>query len=158
MKQSSRRLNTKEATFVPLELTLKENVIHTLSNPNIAYILMMVGMVGLYIELSHPGAIFPGVIGAISLLLSFICLQALPINYGGLALMLLGLALLIAEMFIPSFGVLGIGGLISLFLGSLFLVDPATTGLTVSLSVILPTVLTLGGIMFFIGVFVVKGN
>jgi len=156
IKDEKKTLATKDANLILLEFTLKEKVIHTLSNPNIAYVLMMVGMLGLYIELSHPGAIFPGVIGAISLLVSFICLQALPINYGGLALILLGLALLIAEMFIPSFGIMGFGGIVSLLLGSIFLVDPATTGLTISLSVIIPTVLTLGGFMFIIAVFVVK--
>ena len=156
VKEQEKKLRTQGAALIPIEFNLKEKVIDVLSNPNIAYILMMVGMVGLYIELSHPGAIFPGVIGAISLLLSFICLQALPINYGGLALLLLGLALLIAELFMPSFGILGLGGIVSLLLGSIFLVDPSVTGLTISLSVILPTVLTLGGIMFVIAVFVYK--
>ena len=149
-------LDTKDAQLISMEFKTKEKIIDILSNPNIAYILMMVGMVGIYIELSHPGAIFPGVIGAISLILSFICLQALPINYGGLALLLLGLALLIAEIFIPSFGILGIGGIVAMLLGSIFLIDPTGTDLVVSLKVILPTVLTLGGIMFFIAVFVVK--
>ncbi|MBI4041084.1 MAG: nodulation protein NfeD [Deltaproteobacteria bacterium] len=148
--------STKDFEWVPLEFSFQEKLIDTLSDPNIAYILMMIGMVGLYIELSHPGVIFPGVIGAISLILSFVCLQALPINYGGLALLLLGLALLITEIFIPSFGILGIGGLISLFLGSIFLIDPSGTDLTISLGIILPTVLSVGGIMLFISVYVVK--
>lgn len=156
MKEKEELLETKQVTLIPIELTTREKVIHTLSNPNIAYILMMIGMVGLYIELSHPGVIFPGVIGAISLILSFICLQALPINYGGLALILLGLLLLIAEIFVPSFGILGIGGIISFLLGSMFLIDPTMSDLTISLYVILPTVLTVGGIMLFIAVFVMK--
>ena len=156
VKEKKKKLDTKSALLVPMEYNLKEKVIDILSNPNIAYILMMVGMVGLYIELSHPGAVFPGVIGAISLILSFICFQALPINYGGLALLLLGLALLVAELFVPSFGVLGLGGIVSLILGSIFLIDPSASDLTISLNVILPTVLTLGGIMFVIAVFVVK--
>ncbi len=156
LKEATHKFNTEAAVLVPLEFTFKEKLIDTLSNPNVAYILMMVGMVGIYIELSHPGVIFPGVIGAISLILSFICLQALPINYGGLALLFLGLALLIAEIFIPSFGILGIGGIISLLLGSIFLIDPTGTDITISLSVILPMVLSVGGIMFFIAVYVVK--
>ncbi|MBI3019148.1 MAG: nodulation protein NfeD [Deltaproteobacteria bacterium] len=156
LKETAHTFNTKDAVLVPLEFTFKEKLIDTLSNPNVAYILMMVGMVGIYIELSHPGVIFPGVIGAISLILSFICLQALPINYGGLALLFLGLALLIAEIFIPSFGILGIGGIISLLLGSIFLIDPTGTDITISLGVILPMVLSVGGIMFFIAVYVVK--
>ncbi len=156
MKESIHKFNTQNATLVSLEFNSKEKIIDTLSNPNVAYILMMVGMVGIYIELSHPGVIFPGVIGAISLILSFICLQALPINYGGLALLFLGLALLIAEIFIPSFGILGIGGIISLLLGSIFLIDPTGTDITISLSVILPMVLSVGGIMFFIAVYVVR--
>ncbi len=156
MKDVTHKFDTQNVNLIPLELNAKEKFIHTISDPNIAYILMMVGMVGLYIELSHPGVIFPGVIGAISLILSFICLQALPINYGGLALLLLGLALLITELFVPSFGVLGVGGIISLLLGSLFLFDPAMTDLRISLGVILPTVLSLGGIMLFISVYVAR--
>lgn len=156
MKEGEVKLVTAGSVLIPVELTTREKVIHTLSNPNIAYLLMMIGMVGLYIELSHPGVILPGVVGAISLILGFICLQALPINYGGLALLLLGLVLLIAEIFVPSFGVLGIGGIISLFLGSMFLIDPAMSDLTISLNVILPTVLSVGGIMLFIAVFVLK--
>lgn len=156
IKDLKKKMDTKSATLIPMELNLKEEVIHVLSNPNIAYILMMIGMVGIYIEISHPGVIFPGVIGAISLLVSFICLQALSINYGGLALIFLGLALLIAELFVPSFGVLGLGGIVSLLLGSIFLIDPSESDLTISLGVILPTVLTIGGIMFVIAVFVVR--
>ena len=155
-KEEKKTLQTKGATLFFLEQNAKEKVIDILSDPNIAYILMMVGMVGIYIELSHPGVVFSGVIGAISLLLSFICLQALPINYGGVALILLGMILLIAELFVPSFGVLGIGGMVSLLLGSIFLIDPSGTDLTISLSVIFPTVLTLGGIMLVIAVYVVR--
>lgn len=149
-------LNTLNAVLAPLEFTTKENVIDTLSDPNIAYILMMIGMVGIYIELSHPGAIFPGVLGAICIILSFICFQALPITTGGMVLLLLGLTLLIAEIFVPSFGILGIGGIISLFLGSLFLIDPTATDITISLGVIFPTILTVGGIMLFIAVYVMR--
>lgn len=156
MKEAEELLETKAVTLIPVEFKTREKIIHTLSNPNIAYVLMMIGMVGIYIELSHPGVILPGVIGAISLILSFICLQALPINYGGLALILLGLLLLIAEIFVPSFGILGVGGIISLLLGSMFLIDPSMSDLTISLYVILPTVLTVGGIMLFIAVFVMK--
>src|SRR3989338_3439224 len=156
LKETSKTLDTESAELILLEFNTQEKIIDTLSNPNIAYILMMVGMVGLYIELSHPGVIFPGVIGAISLILSFICLQALPINYGGLALILLGIALLIVEIFVPSFGVLGIGGIVSLLLGSIFLIDPSGTDITISLGVIIPTVLSLWGIMLFIAVYVVK--
>lgn len=156
MKETTHIFNTQDATLVPLEFNFKEKLIDTLSNPNVAYILMMVGMVGIYIELSHPGVIFPGVIGAISLILSFICLQALPINYGGLALLFLGLALLIAEIFVPSFGILGVGGILSLLLGSIFLIDPTGTDITISLGVILPMVLSVGGVMLFIAVYVMK--
>ena len=95
----------------------------TLSNPNIAYILMMLGLAGLYFELSHPGVIFPGVIGAISLILAFYSFHTLSVNYAGVLLILLGLVLFIAEIKVASYGLLSIGGTVSLVLGSLMLFD-----------------------------------
>ncbi|MGH7770301.1 MAG: NfeD family protein, partial [Candidatus Binatia bacterium] len=103
-------LAVKDARVERFEMSLKQKILDRLAHPNIAYLLMMAGILGLYMEFSHPGVIFPGVAGAICLLLAFISLQILPINYGGLVLMILGISLLIAEAFLPSFGVLGVGG------------------------------------------------
>jgi membrane-bound serine protease (ClpP class) len=122
----------------------RDKVLKTISDPNIAYILMMIGLAGLYFELSHPGAIFPGVIGAISLILAFFSFQTLPVNYAGLLLIALAVVFFIAEVFVSSFGVLSIGGLVSLTLGSIMLFE----GGGVSLKLILPTVVFVGG--FFV--------
>ena len=99
-------------------MNLKQRVINIIADPNIAYLLLMAGILGLYMEFSHPGVIFPGVAGAICLVLALISLQLLAFNHAGLVLILLGVALLVGEAFMPSFGILGIGGVISLALGS----------------------------------------
>jgi membrane-bound serine protease (ClpP class) len=125
-------------------MSLKQKVLNTIADPNIAYLLMMAGILGLYMEFSHPGVIFPGVAGAICLLLAFASLQLLPINYAGLGLIILGIGLLIGEAFAPSFGVLGVGGIISLALGSFFLFDTEGSDLIVDRSIIVTAVATLG--------------
>jgi membrane-bound serine protease (ClpP class) len=141
---SKQALLLKNARVVPYEMNLKQKVLNSIAHPNIAYLLMMAGILGLYMEFSHPGVIFPGVAGAICLLLSFASLQLLPINYAGLGLVILGVALLIGEAFAPSFGVLGVGGIISLTLGSFFLFDTDGSELIVDRSIIFTTVATLG--------------
>ncbi|MBW2048272.1 MAG: nodulation protein NfeD [Deltaproteobacteria bacterium] len=123
---------------------LRDKILKTISDPNIAYILMMIGLAGLYFELSHPGAIFPGVIGAISLVLAFFSFQTLPVNYAGLILIILAIIFFIAELKVASYGILSIGGLISLTLGSIMLFE----GIGVSLKLMMPTILLVGG--FFV--------
>ncbi len=122
----------------------RDKVLKTISDPNIAYILMMIGLAGLYFELSHPGAIFPGVIGAISLILAFFSFQTLPVNYAGLLLIALAIIFFIVEIKVTSYGVLSIGGLISLTIGSIMLFEDVG----VSLKLMLPTILLVGG--FFV--------
>jgi len=122
----------------------RDRVLRTISDPNIAYILMMIGLAGLYFELSHPGAIFPGVIGAISLILAFFSFQTLPVNYAGLLLIGLSIIFFIAEVKVASHGILSIGGLISLTIGSIMLFEDVR----VSLNLMLPTILLVGG--FFV--------
>jgi membrane-bound serine protease (ClpP class) len=102
---------------------------------------MMLGIYGLFFELSNPGAIFPGVVGAICLILAFYSFQTLPINYAGVALILLGIILFIAEINVPSFGLLTLGGIISISLGSLMLVKSSVPYMRISYVVIIPTVL-----------------
>ncbi len=125
-----------------IEMGLREKVLDTLSNPNIAYILMIVGLLGLYFELSNPGAIFPGIIGGISLILAFFAFQTLPVNYAGILLIILALILFILEIKVTSFGMLTVGGVISLTLGSLMLFDSrAAPFARVSYDVLIPVVL-----------------
>jgi membrane-bound serine protease (ClpP class) len=142
-------LDTKGADVKPVEIGFRDRFLSVITDPNIAYILMMLGMLGLFFELSNPGVILPGVIGGISLILAFFALQSLPINYAGLLLIAFGIVLLIAEIHVISHGVLAIGGVIAMGLGSLMLFDAPEADIRVSWMVILPTVLATAGIFFF---------
>ena len=135
-----RTLRTADAQVITIEQGLREKILGIISNPNIAYILMILGFYGLYFELSNPGAILPGVAGAICLILAFYALQTLPINYAGLMLIVLGIALFIMEAFITSHGVLGVGGTIAMLLGSMMLIDSPVPALRISWAVIVPVV------------------
>jgi len=135
---------------VVLEETLRTKILKTISNPNIAYILMMIGLAGLYFELSHPGAIFPGVIGAIALILAFFAMQTLPVNYAGILLIVLAIIFFIMEMKITSYGLLSVAGIVSLLLGSLMLFEGSTPDMKLSWRVLLPTVILISG--FFVAV------
>src|SRR5204862_2600438 len=112
-------LQTRGAPVTPIEIGFRDRVLNVITDPNVAYVLMMLGMLGLFFELSNPGAILPGVIGGISLILAFFAFQSLPINYAGLLLILFGIVLLVAEIKIVSHGILAIGGIVSMALGSL---------------------------------------
>ena len=144
-------LQTRGATVKAIEVGFRDRVLNVITDPNIAYILMMLGMLGLFFELSNPGVILPGVIGGISLILAFFALQSLPINYAGLLLILFGIVLMIAEIKVVSHGVLAIGGIVALALGSLMLFDAPEVGFRVSWWVILPTVGATAG-MFLVAV------
>jgi membrane-bound serine protease (ClpP class) len=140
-------LQTKGREVVLIEMSLPQRILSVISHPNVAYILMALGMLGLYFELATPGAVLPGVIGAICLILAFLSLQVLPVNYAGLLLILVGIGMLIGEAFTAGYGALGIGGLIALFLGSLILFEEQeipTPALRISWSAILPVTLALG--------------
>ena len=121
-------------------------------------VLLLIGVLGLYVEFTNPGVLFPGIAGAICLLLAMAALQVLPINYSGLALMFLGLALLVAEAFLPSFGVLGIGGMVAFVLGSLFLFDTAESNLTVDIGVVVAAAVVLGGFTLLVGWLVIRAQ
>ena len=144
------KLELDEAKKIFLEETLRTKILRTISNPNIAYILMMIGLAGLYFELSHPGAIFPGVIGAISLILAFFAMQTLPVNYAGILLIVLSIIFFIMEMKIASYGLLSVAGIVSLLLGSLMLFEGDTPDMKLSWHVLLPTIIMISG--FFVGV------
>jgi membrane-bound serine protease (ClpP class) len=135
-----RTLRTADAVVKERIMGFRYKLLGIVSNPNIAYILMILGFYGLYFELSNPGAIFPGVAGAICLILAFYALQTLPINYAGLMLIILAIGLFIAEAFITSHGVLGVGGAVAMLFGSLMLIDSPEPSLQISWAVILPVV------------------
>ncbi len=124
----------------------RDRVLKTISDPNFVWILFMIGLAGIGFEITHPGSIFPGVIGAISLVLAFYAMQTLPVNYAGLLLIVLAIIFFIAEIKVTSYGVLSIGGLISLLIGSIMLFEDVG----VSLRLLIPTTILLGG--FFIGI------
>lgn len=149
VRGEERELNTKEAAVVTIEMGMRHRILNTISDPNIAYILMMIGMWGLFFELSNPGVIFPGVIGGISLILAFVAFQTLPINYAGFLLIILAMIFFIAEIKITSFGLLTIGGIISLLLGSLMLFKSPLPYLRVSWNVLVPSVLVTAGFFIF---------
>ena len=143
-------LATKGAPVRPIEIGFRDRFLNVITDPNVAYVLMMLGMLGLFFELSNPGVILPGVIGGISLILAFFAFQSLPINYAGLLLILFGIVLLVAEIKIVSHGVLAIGGIISMALGSLMLFDSPEVGFRVSWWVIAPTVGATAGLFLFV--------
>src|SRR3989449_5440574 len=143
-------LHTRGAPVKVIEIGFRDRVLNVITDPNVAYVLMMLGMLGLFFELSNPGAVLPGVIGGISLILAFFAFQSLPINYAGLLLILFGIVLLVAEIKIVSHGVLAIGGIISMALGSLMLFDSPEVGFRVSWWVIAPTVGATAGLFLFV--------
>ncbi len=115
-------LHTRGAGIQVLEMSFSEKILNLISDPDIAYILLMLGLVGLLFELFNPGSIFPGIVGFISLVLAFYALNTLPVNYAGLALIIFGIVLLLLEIKIVSHGMLAIGGIVSLLIGSLMLI------------------------------------
>ena len=149
-KEGEKKLALKGLSIDRVQENLRDKILKTISNPNIAYILMLIGLAGLYFELSHPGAIFPGVIGGISLILAFYAFQTLSVNYAGVLLIILGAILFLLEIKVASYGLLSIGGVICLALGSIMLFNTGTTGLRVSWSVLIPAVLVISG--FFVTV------
>jgi len=151
-------LTTKNAEINRIEMGLRYRILDKITEPNIAYLLLLLGLYGLIFELSNPGAIFPGVVGAISLILAFLAFQMLPINYAGLALMALSIILFILEIKVTSYGLLSIGGVISLLLGSLMLFESADPLMRVSWKVIIPTIIFTVLFFFFSIGFAIKAQ
>lgn len=144
-------LRTANAEVRRVDMTRRQEFLGAIAHPQIATLLLTLGMLGLTIELWSPGAILPGVAGGVCLLLAFFAFQILPVSTAGLLLILFGLALLIMELMVPSFGVLGIGGTISLVLGSMMLTRDAIPGVQVSLGFIVPMALAFAAITLFLG-------
>ena len=144
-------LHTRGARIVEKEMGWKFKILDVLSDPNIAYIFFMLGLYGLLFELYNPGAILPGVVGVIALILAFYSLHTLPVNYAGLALIIFGIVLFILELKIVSHGLLGAGGVVALLLGSIMLINPESSleFISISWSVILTSVLVTALFFFF---------
>ena len=145
----TRTLQTKGVQPKPIEMSWRDRLLDIISNPTIAYILLMLGIYGIFFELQSPGAILPGVVGGIFLILAFYALQMLPVNYAGLALILFAIVLFIAEVKVMSHGLLAAGGVISLFLGSIMLFQSPVDYMRVSLSVIIPAVMVSAAFFIF---------
>ena len=145
-------LKTAGLEIVYHEMSPRLKMLDIISNPNVAYVLMMIGVVGLYFEMSNPGLIFPGVIGAVSMVLSLYAMQTLPIDYAGLLLVLLGALFFIAEIGVMSYGLLSLAGVISMFLGSTMLIDSEDPAMQISKDILYST---LGlAIVFSIGILI----
>ncbi|MEA2102346.1 MAG: nodulation protein NfeD [Thermodesulfobacteriota bacterium] len=142
-------LDTTDCDIVEYPMGARYRFLSVISNPNVAYILMLIGIAGIYFEFSSPGAILPGVIGGISLILAFFAFQSLPVNMAGIALIILAIILFIAEIKVPSFGLLSVGGVISMLLGSLMLFNTPGLYMSISMGIIIPVTL------FFCAFFVI---
>ncbi len=148
-------LNTKAAPPRQLKMSLRQVIVSKISEPNIAYILLLIGLLGLFLEYLHPGTFVPGIIGGICIILFFV-VQSMPINYVGVALILLAIGLFITEIFITSFGLLTLGGLICFVVGAILLFDTKGSTVSVSWGVIIPTVVLMVVIFLGVGFLVMK--
>jgi len=150
------KLSTRDANVEYMEMSLKQKIINIISTPDIAFMLISIGSLGILLEFYNPGLIFPGVAGLMSLIIGFISLQIIPFNYGGLALLFLGLALFAAEIYVTSHGLLSIAGLICFVFGALLLFDTPGSDLRVGYDVIIATTLAIGLFFFFVGYLITK--
>ena len=150
-------LSSDPPTLKEFPMGTRLELLKTLSDPNIAYLLMSIGTIGIMAELYSPGAILPGIIGAISLILAFYSLQSLPVNYAGALLVILGVVFLLLEISVTSYGLLALGGLTAMTLGGLFLIKSEAPFMQVSLSFLLPTVLAVGALAGVVAWMAVKG-
>ena len=148
-------LELKGARIVHFEKNIRHRLLEIISDPNLFYLLFLAGIVGLGFELTHPGVILPGVAGAICMILALTSMSILPINFGGLLLLVVGIVMMVAEIYVPSFGSLGIGGLIAFILGSSLLIEPEY-GMTISIWTIIPGAAAIAGFLAFIGLVAVK--
>jgi len=145
------KLELAGAAIHRLRMTMGQALLNVLADPNIVYLLMLAGIVGIYFEFGHPGFYLPGVAGAICLLLALGSFEVLPINLTGLLLLMLGVGMLIAEAFVTSYGVLGIGGVIAFVMGSLFLIDSSQTNLEVNRGMIAGAAIAMSAIILGLG-------
>ncbi len=152
------KLELKDSPIVEILMTARQKFLLTISNPNLAYILLMLGLLGLYFEFSNPGAILPGVLGGISLLLAIFSFQILPTNYVGLLLILLAIALFFLEIKVQSYGILFAGGIMAMIIGSMMLINAPIPELRPSLKFIIPMAVGLSLIFIFLITITVKAH
>ena len=146
----SETLHTAAAATVQIDMSWQQRVLSTIAHPQVAYLLLTLGTLGLTIELWSPGAVLPGVAGGICLLLAFFAFQVLPVSYAGVLLILFGLGLLVLEVKVTSYGLLGVGGVVSLLLGSMMLIDSPLPELQIGLRLIIPVTVGIAGILLFL--------
>jgi membrane-bound serine protease (ClpP class) len=150
LPNGSTTLTTETTTLRDFPMGIRLELLKALSDPNIAYLLMTIGTIGILAELYNPGAILPGVVGAISLILAFYSLQSLPINYAGVLLIILGIVFFVLEATVTSYGLLAIGGVASMILGSLMLIKSDAEFFQISWAVIIPVVITTAAVSLFL--------
>jgi membrane-bound serine protease (ClpP class) len=144
------KIETKDATVTRGEMNIREKILKIIADPTIAYLLLLLGLAGLYFEFSTPGAVLPGVLGGISLILALYAFQQLPINYAGVLLILLAILMFIAEIKVVSHGVLTLGGLAAMILGSVMLIDSPLPDMRIPLTTIVLTALTVAAFFMFV--------
>ncbi|MBU4267817.1 MAG: nodulation protein NfeD [Acidobacteria bacterium] len=149
-------LNLKNEKIISLKMSERQKFLRTITNPNLAYFLLIFGLIGLYIEFTHPGGVIPGILGGISLLLAFLAFQILPINYVGLFLILLSIGFFIAEIKIQGFGMLGVGGIVSFVLGSIMLINAPIPEMRPAMPIILTFAVCFGCIFLFLTLKVIQ--
>ncbi len=145
-------------SIVEIPMTFRQRFLLTISNPDLAYILLMIGLLGLYFEFANPGAVLPGVLGGISLLLAVFSFQILPINYVGLLLIILAVALFVLEVKVHSYGVLSVGGIVAMLIGSMMLIDSPVPELRPSLRLIIPVAAGISLVCIFLVTLVIKAQ
>jgi membrane-bound serine protease (ClpP class) len=152
------KLDLQNEEIISIPMSARQKFLITIANPNLAYILLMIGLLGLYFEFSNPGAILPGVLGGICLLLAVFSFQILPINYVGLILIILSVGLFILEIKVQSYGILSLGGIAAMLIGSIMLINSPIPELKPSLSFIIPVVLGLGAIFTFLVIIAIRAH
>jgi membrane-bound serine protease (ClpP class) len=158
-------LHTQGALLVPFEMSLRQKTLAALSDPNIAALLMLLGMLGIGLELYHPGSLYPGAVGVVCLLLGLLATQVIPVNVGAVALLLAGAALLVVEGYVPTHGIAGVGGAICLLLGTLLFIDKGSPDyqfdphwMRLSPLVVWPTPLAISLLMGFVAYQVMRSR
>jgi len=149
-------LETKTLQITEIKPDWRSKFLAVITDPSVAYILLLIGVYGLFFEFANPGFVLPGVLGAIALLLALYAFQLLPISYAGLGLIILGIAFMVAEAFMPSFGILGIGGVIAFVAGSILLLDPETSGYSIAWELIIGMAIVNAAFFFFVIGMIVK--
>jgi len=149
-------IDTENVSIVHIEPNWRLKILNVIASPEIAILLLMVGLYGLLFEGYNPGAILPGVAGIICLLLAAYALQVMPVNYAGLALIIVGMVLIIAEAFVPSFGTLGLGGVVALIFGSIMMFDSGIPGFDISIAFVVAIAMVMGGLTLWLVTYLLK--